>query len=78
MMTVEELINVEQQYKENHKNIHLVPNKMGESVPDNLNEDIRFLNDGYITKHFNPNGKITASLKRNGLNEFEILMLKCF
>lgn len=78
IMTVEDIINIEQQYKENHKNIHLAPNEIGESAPDNLNEDIRFLNDGYIAKHFNPNDKITVDLKRNGFNEFEILMIKCF
>lgn len=77
-MTVDELLDIEKRYVESHKNIHMIRNEVGELVPANMNEDIRFLNDGYITKHFNPNGKTTVALKRTGLNEFEILMLKCF
>lgn len=77
-MTVEELLKIEKHYKERHKSIHLVPNQIGESVPDNMNEDIRFLDDGYIAKHYNPNGKTTSALKKQGLDDFEILMLNCF
>lgn len=77
-MTVQELIDIEKKYKERHNSFHLVANQVGESVPDNMDEDIRFLNDGYIAKHYNPNGKTTSNLKKQGLDDFEILMLKCF
>ncbi|MCR4834818.1 MAG: hypothetical protein K5899_00305 [Bacteroidaceae bacterium] len=77
-MTVEEILKREKQYKENHKNVHLVPNEVGELVPYNINDDISFLTDGKISKHYHPNGAITAALKNKGLNDFEILMLNCF
>ena len=77
-MKVEELLKIEKQYKDSHKSVHLVPNQIGESVPDNFDEDIRFLNDGYIAKHYNPNGKTTSNLKKQGFNDFEILMFECF
>lgn len=77
-MTVQELIDIEKNYKECHNSVHLVPNEVGESVPENMNEDIRFLNDGYIAKHYNPNGNTTSNLKTYGLDDFEILMLECF
>lgn len=77
-MTVKELLNLENHYRETHKSIHLVSNEIGESVFDNMNEDIRFLNEGYIGKHYNPNGKTTVTLKKEKLSDFEILMLICF
>ena len=77
-MTAQELIDIEKQYKVSHKSAHLVPNLVGESVLDNMDEDIRFLNDGYIARHYNPNGKTTSDLKKQGFDDFEILMLKCF
>lgn len=77
-MTVQELIVIEKQYKERHKSVHLVPNQIGESIPENMNEDIRFLNDGYIARYYDPNGKTTSDLKKQGFDDFEILMLKCF
>lgn len=77
-MTVQELIVIEKQYKEGHKSVHLVPNQIGESIPENMNEDIRFLNDGYIARYYDPNGKTTSDLKKQGFDDFEILMLKCF
>ena len=77
-MTVEELLKIEKQYKESHKSVHLVPNQVGESIPDNMDEDNSFLNDGYIAKHYNPNGNTTSALKMQGLDDFEVLMLKCF
>ncbi|MBR5393399.1 MAG: hypothetical protein IK148_11180 [Prevotella sp.] len=77
-MKVEELLNMEKRYMEIHKRINLVPNEFGELVPEDLDEDINFLKDGYIAKHFNPNGETSIALKKKGLNEFEILMLKCF
>lgn len=78
MMTVEELLNKEKQYVREHKNVQYVYNEARELVPSNINEDISFLSDGYIAKHYNPNGKTTIELKKRGLNDFEILMLKCF
>lgn len=77
-MTAQELIEIEKQYKVRHKSAHLVPNQVGESVLDNMYEDIRFLNDGYIARHYNPNGKNTSDLEKQGFDDFEILMLKCF
>ena len=77
-MTVDELLKIESHYRETHKSMHWVSNHIGEFVPDNMSEDIRFLNDGYIDKHFNPNGKASIALKKKGLNDFEILMLICF
>ena len=77
-MTVQELIDIEKNYKDEHSSVHLIPNKIGESVPDNSGEDISFLNDGYIAKHYNPEGKTTSYLKKQGFDDFEILMLKCF
>lgn len=77
-MTAQELIDIEKKYKERHNSVHLEHNKVGESVLENMDEDIRFLEDGYIAKHYDPNGKTTSALKKQGLNDFEILMLKCF
>lgn len=77
-MTVEELLNIEKQYIESHKRIHMVRNEIGEYVPANINEDIRFLEDGNIAKHYSPNEATTVSLKNKGLDDFEILMMKCF
>lgn len=77
-MKVEELLNMEKRYMESHKRIQLVPNEIGELVPEDFDEDINFLNDGYIAKHYNPDGKTTSDLKKHGLDDFEILMLKCF
>lgn len=77
-MNVEELLNIEKRYIEIHKRIHMVRNKVGELVPANMNEDIRFLENGDIAKHYSPNGATTVSLKNKGLDDFEILMIYCF
>ena len=77
-MTVEELIDMEKLYIDSNKRIHMDRNEVGELVPANMNEDIRFLEDGYIAKHYSPNGATTISLKNKGLDDFEILMIKCF
>jgi len=77
-MNAHELIDIEKKYKERHNRGHLVPNQVGEFVPDNMDEDIRFLEDGYIAKHYNPNGKTSSALKKRGFDDFEILMLYCF
>ena len=77
-MTVQELIDIEKKYKERHKSVYLVTNQIGESVPDNMDEDIRFLEDGYIARHYNPNRNTSSALKKQGFDDFEILMLNCF
>jgi len=70
-MTVEELIDIEKRYMDNTKRIHMVRNEVGELVPANMNDDIRFLEDGYIAKHYSPNGATTISLKNKGLDDFD-------
>ena len=77
-MNVEELLNIEKRYIEIHKRIHMVRNKVGELVPANMNEDIRFLENGDIAKHYSPNGATTVSLKNKGLDDFEILITSSF
>ncbi len=77
-MTVQELMDIEKKYKERHNSAHLKLNQASKTVPDNMDEDIRFLADGYITKHYNPSGKTTSVLNKQGLDDFEILLLKCF
>ncbi len=77
-MTVQELLDIEKKYIGEHRNAHWIYNQIGERVPSNLNEDIRFLEDGLITKHYNPDGENAIALKEYGLNDYEILMLKCF
>lgn len=76
-MTVDELIAIERKYKEEHKTIRLVRVK-GESMPDNLNDDIRFLNEGYIEKHHKIKPERKKKLAQKGLSEFEMVMLNCF
>ena len=77
-MTIEELLNIEKRYMESYKKNHMVHNEVEELVPANMNEDIRFLEDGYIANHYSPNGATTISLKNKGLDDFEILMINCF
>ncbi len=76
-MTVDELIAIERKYKEEHKTIRLV-RVNGESIPDNLNDDIRFLNEGYIEKHHKIKPERKKKLAQKGLSEFEMVMLNCF
>jgi len=77
-MTVKEIIDIEAAYLKRNKHVHYVHNEVGKLESANINEDIRFLNDGYIAKHYNPDGKITIDLKKRGFSDFEILILKCF
>lgn len=76
-MTVDELIAIERKYKEEHKTIRLV-RVNGESMPDNLNDDIRFLNEGYFEKHHKIKPERKKKLAQKGLTEFEMVMLNCF
>ncbi len=76
-MTVDELIAIEKKYKEDHKTFHLVRDN-GESMPDNNDDDIRFLNEGLIEKHKFIRPKRKKKLAEKGLSEFEMLMLNCF
>ena len=76
-MTVDELIAIERKYKEEHKTIRLV-RVNGEFMPDNLNDDIRFLNEGYIENHHKIKPERKKKLAQKGLSEFEMVMLNCF
>jgi hypothetical protein len=77
-MTIEELLNIEKRYIESHKRIHMVRNEVGELVPSNIDEDINFLEKGYIERHnhIKPDKKKKLVLK--GLTDYEMLMLMCF
>lgn len=77
-MTVEELLNVEKKYIKEHENVHYVYNEVGELVPSNIDEDINFLEKGYIKRHNHINPKKKKKLAKEGLTDFEMLMLMCF
>ena len=51
-MTVEDLLNIEKEYAEGHKNVQYVYNEVGERVPSNIDEDINFLEKRYIERHY--------------------------
>lgn len=71
-MTVDELIAIERKYKEEHKTFRL------DRVPDNLNDDVSFLNEGYIERHHKIKPERKKNLAQKGLSEFEMVMLNCF
>lgn len=75
-MTVDEIIAIERKYKEEHKTIRLVRVNV-ESMPD-INDDIRFLNGGYIEKYHKIKPERKKRLAQKGLSEFEMVMLNCF
>ena len=77
-MTVQELLKIEKDYAGEHKNVQYVSNEVGELVPSNIDEDINFLEKGYIERHnhIKPDKKKKLALK--GLTDFEMLMLMCF
>ena len=75
-MTVDEIIAIERKYKEEHKTIRLVRVNV-ESMPD-INDDIRFLNEGYIEKYHKIKPERKKRLAQKGLSEFEMVMLNCF
>lgn len=77
-MTVQELIEIEKKYKEDHKDDPWVYNVVDELEPANMNDDIVFLEKGYISKHNNIGPETKKNLADKGLSDFEILMLMCF
>ncbi len=77
-MTVQELIEIEKKYKEDHKDDPWVYNEVGELEPANMNDDIVFLEKGYIARHNSIKPETRKDLTDKGLNNFEMLMLMCF
>lgn len=77
-MTVEKIIEIEKNYINEHKNVHYVYNEMGELVPANMDEDISFLEKGYIERHNHIKPEKKKKLAEKGLTDFETLMLMCF
>jgi len=79
LMRVDELIEIEQKYIEEHQDFLMVINDYGEFEEANLNDDLEFLQRGEIKKHYDGIRKETMEVLRNkGLSDFEILMLICF
>lgn len=77
-MTVQELIEIERKYREVHKNDSWIINEVGELELADINDDIVFLQKGYIAKHNCIRPEMRKDLADKGLNDFEILMLICF
>jgi len=77
-MTVQELLEIEKKYIDEHKDAPWVFNEVGELEPSNMKDDIVFLSKGYIKKHNNIKPEMKQFLSEKGLNDFEILMLMCF
>ncbi|MBO4719788.1 MAG: hypothetical protein J5658_07945 [Prevotella sp.] len=77
-MTVQELLNIEKVYAAEHKNVQYVYNEVGELVPSNIDEDINFLEKGYIGRHNHIKPDKKKQLEMKGLSDFEMLMLMCF
>ncbi len=77
-MTVQELIDIEKKYQNDHKDDPWVYNEVGELQPSSMNDDIAFLSKGYIKRHNNINLETRKDLTEKGLGDFEILMLMCF
>ena len=75
-MTVQELLKIEKDYAGEHKNVQYVYNEMGELVPFNMDEDINFLEKGYIERHNHIKPDKKKKMEMNGLTDFEMLM--CF
>lgn len=75
-MTVQEIIDIEKQYQQ--KEQPWIFNEVGELAPANQNEDISFLDNGYIKKHNNIKPELKTVLSKFGLTDFEMLMLMCF
>lgn len=78
-MDVNELIDIEQKYIIEHKDIPFIVNEFGEIEYANNNDDLNFLESGTLKKTYEKVGSdIKECLKNKGLNEFEILILLCF
>ena len=74
-MSIEELIEIEQNYIKAQADSPIIP---GLNDCDN-DDDLDFLQRGDIKRHFDGIRQETkAELKRKGLSDFEILMLICF
>lgn len=74
-MSIEELIEIEQNYIKAHSNSLKIPG-LNDCDKD---DDLDFLQRGDIKRHFDGIRQDTkAELKRKGLSDFEILMLICF
>lgn len=77
-MTVQELIEIENKYIQDHKEDPVVFNEIGELEQENSSDDIAFLEKGYIKRHNSIKNELRRSLTEKGLTDFEILMLMCF
>lgn len=77
-MTVEELLEIENKYIDEHKNSHCVYNAVGELVPSNFVDDIYFLERGFIKRLNHIKAKKRNELAKWGLTDFEMLILNCF
>ena len=77
-MTVQELLKIEKDYASEHINVQYVYNEVGEFVPSNIDEDINFLEKGYIERHNHIKRDKKKKLVLKGLTDYEMLMLMCF
>lgn len=77
-MTVQELLKIEKEYAAKHKNVQYKHNEVGELVSYHMDEDINFLEKGYIERHSHIKLDKKKQLEMKGLTDFEILMLMCF
>ena len=77
-MTVQELLKIEKEYAAKHKNVQYKHNEVGELVSYHMDEDINFLEKGYIERHNHIKPDKKKQLEMNGLTDFEMLMLMCF
>ena len=77
-MTVQELIDIEKKYQNDHKDDPWVYNEVVELEPAYMNDDTVFLFKGYIAKHNSIKPETRKDLTDKGLSDFEILMLMCF
>lgn len=77
-MTVQELIDIENKYREEYKDVPYVFNEVGEYEPANMNDDVAFLCKGFIQQHSHITDDTKNMLAEKGLTDFEMLMLMCF
>lgn len=77
-MTVQELIDIENKYREEYKDVPYVFNEVGEYEPANMNDDVAFLCKGFIQQHSHITDDTKKMLAEKGLTDFEILILMCF
>ena len=77
-MTVQELIDIENKYREEYQDVPYVFNEVGEYEPANMNDDVAFLCKGFIQQHSHITDDTKKMLAEKGLIDFEILILMCF